>query len=229
MMRTFMLECNKKVDTFCCIHMPKPPTARLELNAFLEAQGTGAVFTRRDVQGLAPAGSIGSALARLVKEGRLQRLGPGLFHYPRFNSELRRVVPPDLHAIAQALARKFGWTLIPSGQWAANQLGLSTQVPAHAEYFSDGPDRTESFGRRRLKIRHARPKDLLVHDPEVSAIIQALRYLGKDRVDKSVVRQLCNDIPKPVRDRLLELTRSTSHWLHDIARRLVNEEGLDGG
>lgn len=209
--------------------MPKPATARARLEEYLTSLPAGAIFSRRDVQGLAPAGSIGSALARMVGEGRLERLGPGLFHLPRINPRLQRAVPPDIHDVAQALARKFSWTLIPSGQWAANRLGLSTQVPAQAEYLSDGPDRTETVGRRRLRIRHARPKDLLADDPEVSVVIQALRNLGREAVDDTVVRRLRRTLPGNVRERLVERTRSTSHWLHEVARRLADDGEVGHG
>lgn len=209
--------------------MSKPATARARLESYLETLERGAVFSRRDVQGLAPAGSIGSALARMVGEGRLERLGPGLFHLPRVNPRLQRAVPPDIHDVAQALARKFGWTLVPSGQWAANRLGLSTQVPAQAEYLSNGPDRTETVGRRRLRIRHARPKDLLADDPEVSLVIQALRHLGRDAVDAPVLDKLRKTLPNGVRERLFERTRSTSHWLHEVASQLVDEREVGHG
>jgi hypothetical protein len=61
----------------------------------------------------------------LAKEGKIHRLLRGVYEYPAFSRLLNAPANPDPDAIAQAIARAHGWTLIPSGGMALNILGLS--------------------------------------------------------------------------------------------------------
>ena len=66
---------------------------------------------------------------RLVREGRLQKLGQGLFVVPkasRFGN-----VPPDLHTVLTAFLE--GAPFVPTGPPAWNSLGLgATAMWAHS-------------------------------------------------------------------------------------------------
>lgn len=68
------------------------------------------------------------------------------------------LVEPD--QIAAALARKMARRLQSAGGQAANALGLSTQVPAHAVYLTDGLRRNVQAGGQIAELRHAQPRSL---------------------------------------------------------------------
>jgi len=203
--------------------MPRPPTVQQALEAFLEEKGPGYVFTRPDLRGLADTGTLGKALARLTDQGKIKRLQRGLFQVPRFSARLGQELPPQPEQVAEALARKFGWTIIPHGSWAANRLGLIEQVPAQLRYLSSGPDRTLRLGKRVITFTHARPKDLGADDPQVGAVIQALRYLGRARVDEQLKRRLRKALPADLRRRLLERAGHASDWLYELSRDIAPE------
>lgn len=82
----------------------------------------------------------------------------GLYDLPKFNPDLEAELTPDLHNAAQAVARRQRWRIIPEGAWAANVLGLSTQVPSKITYLIDGPKHQIAVGRRMIFFKHARPK-----------------------------------------------------------------------
>ncbi len=96
----------------------------------LRRQGQGKVFTPKDFLDLGSRESVDQALSRLAKAVTVQRLGRGLYCYPKINKRLGIIIPPDVDEIASALARQTGSRIAPSGAMAANRLGLSTQVPA---------------------------------------------------------------------------------------------------
>jgi hypothetical protein len=73
--------------------------------------------------------AVDQTMSRLVRAAQLQRAARGLYHVSQLNQRLGIVVPPDVDRLATALARKTGSRILPSGAAAANQLGLSTQVP----------------------------------------------------------------------------------------------------
>jgi hypothetical protein len=64
---------------------------------------------------------------------------------------------------------------------AANALGLSTQVPAHFDYLTDGPSRKVAVGRRSVRLRHVAPKRLKL-PAGASSVVEALRYVGRPAV-----------------------------------------------
>src|ERR1700689_4681079 len=105
--------------------------------------GAGAVFTPKDFLDIATRGMVDVTLKKLLAVGKVRRLSRGLYDLPRHSILLKTELSPDIDAVAQAIARRFRWRIVPSGAHAANLLGLSTQVPAKAIYLADGIDRTK--------------------------------------------------------------------------------------
>ncbi len=58
---------------------------------------------------------VDMALKRLADEGTIRRVMRGIYDYPRYSDLLKQNVAPDIHQIAQALARKFGWRIQADG------------------------------------------------------------------------------------------------------------------
>jgi len=189
----------------------------------VKREGIEEAFVRKDLLAIASGGVIGVALSRLVKEGKIRRIGRGLFDCPKFSKFLGEAVAPDIDKVAQAIARKHRWTISPDGATAANALGLSQQVPAQIVYLSDGPTRLVSMGRRKISFRHASPKDLKMQHYSSRFIAQALHFLGKENVNSEVIVQLRRDIPAKDRDAFLDDTRYGTGWIHDVAKRLKEE------
>lgn len=73
---------------------------------------------------------------------------------------------------------------MPEGAWAANLLGLSTQVPSKIIYLTDGPNNVVPIGRRSIQFKHARPKAMAEPEGKIALVVQALRHLGKDGVSQ---------------------------------------------
>src|SRR5207248_6126475 len=134
--------------------------------------------------------TIDSALHRREHEGVIRRVIRGIYDYPRYSEALGGPTSPDIDKIAHALARKFAWRIQPNGATAQNLLGLSTQVPAHAVYLSDGPDRSYTVGRTTLDFEHTALKRSEDHTSELQSPYdlvcrlllekKKLQYLGSD-------------------------------------------------
>lgn len=69
-----------------------------------------------------------------------------------------------------------------TGAYAANALGLSTQVPAKVIVLADGVPRKVALGKLTLSFRRAAPRNLLGAGTRAGLVIQALHYL-KDSPD----------------------------------------------
>src|ERR1700721_211748 len=95
-----------------------------------------------------------------------------------------------LDLAARAIARKQRWKIVPDGAWAANLLGLSTQVPSKIVYLTDGPNKEVPIGRRIIYFKHARPKAMAGVEGKFALVVQALRHLGKESVGPREIKTL---------------------------------------
>jgi hypothetical protein len=144
--------------------------------------GRGSVFTPKDFLDLASHEAARKILSRLEQEGKVRRVLRGVYEYPEFSKLLNAPASPKPDAIAQAIARAHGWTVIPSDETALNILGLSTQVPAQWQYFSDGPTKKYSWKGGNLVLKHRTNQETTSLSLPTAVVVQALKGLGKDRV-----------------------------------------------
>ncbi len=187
--------------------------------------GPGSVFTPKDLLNLGPRGSVDVALSKMTSEGRIRRLSRGLYEVPKHSDFLGGPLSPDSDQIAQAIARRYRWRIIPEGALAANMLGLSTQVPARISYLSDGPTRQVKVGRQTIRFKHARPKQMGVASAASSLVIQALRHLGEDGITEEVITVLRTRLSRSEQRRLIRDARLSSDWIHSVARQIAEGTG----
>jgi uncharacterized protein DUF6088 len=184
---------------------------------------TGRVLMAKDFLDIASRGTVDVALSALVREGKIRRIQRGLYDRPKTNPALGGVLSVDIDQAARALARRFQWTLIPAGAWAANLLGLSTQVPAKIIYLSDGPSKRVPLDRRMLHFKHARPHVFRERGGKPAIVIEALRHLGKEHVDRKAVLRLKNALSDSEKRRLIKATRFGVEWIYDTAKKIAGK------
>jgi len=183
--------------------------------------GRGYVFTRKDFQDIAPSGSTGKILSRMVKDDMIRRIGRGIFDFPNINPALGGQLSPDIDQAAKAIARKFRWSILPYGNLAANRLGLSQQVPAKLTYLSDGPTKELEIENNVIYFRHARPKEMYADSFISGLVVQALRYFGKDRVDDKVIAHLKQKLSPNEKKEILENIRYSTEWIYKVVQRIT--------
>ena len=188
----------------------------------LRRRGRGNVFTPKDYLDIGSRMAVDQALSRLVKAGVVERLGRGLYRYLKTNKRLGIAIPPNVDEIADALARQTGSRTAPSGATAANQLGLTTQVPVKPTYLTDGRSRKVSVGDFVIVLKHVAPKELPVGNRTSATVVQALRHLGKDSVDALVLNKIREAITSKHRTQLLQDARYTTDWIGDAIRKIAN-------
>ena len=186
-------------------------------------RGRGWAFTKTDfVAGFGEV-NIHQALSALARAGRIRRVCHGVYDYPRHSELLGQALSPDIDQVAAALARKFNWRIQPSGDAALNLLGLSTQVPGRWVYLSDGPSREYPIGeagRQTLAFRKSPLKDTGFRHRESGLLVQALKALGKERVDTNAVETLRSRLEPKLRRQILADTRAVSGWILQIIKQV---------
>ena len=121
---------------------------------------------------------------------------------------------------ACAIARRQRWKIVPEGAWAANLLGLSTQVPAKITYLTDGPTKQVPIGRRTIHFKHARPKTLAGLDGKFALVVQALRYLGKKKVGHWEIETIRAGLSSAERRKFVMDMRLGIDWIYQVAKKV---------
>ncbi|MCY3736844.1 MAG: DUF6088 family protein [Gemmatimonadaceae bacterium] len=186
------------------------------------------VCTPGDFLDLGGREAVSRALSRLVKAGRLRRVGHGLYDRPRISSVLNRPAPVDLEAAIAALARRDGVRIMPDGMVAANQLGLTNAVPAKVSYVTDGHSRTLEIDGRTVRFRHAGPRVMQWAGRPAAPVVQALRWLGRRAAsDGEAVSTLSRHLPDHVKLDLLRNSRDLPGWALPLARSIASDQAGD--
>jgi hypothetical protein len=186
-------------------------------------RGRGWTFSKIDFVAEFGENNIHQALFNLEKSGRIRRVIRGVYDYPRYSDLLKQELSPDIDQVAQALARKFNWKIYPSGDTALNLLGLSTQVPAKWVYLSNGPNREYKIGKHVLSFKKTALKDLGFSERESGLIVQALKALGKENIDKKVMTALRKRLDGKKCARILKDTRTVTGWVYKIIKEICKE------
>ena len=195
------------------------PLIMKQVRARIEEATPGDIFIPADFSDLAEPRKITMCLSRLHEDGTLEKVKRGVYMKPRFSKLLNRPVPPREDAVAKAIARNHGWTIVPCGDTALNMLGLSTQIPVVWLYVSDGPYKTYETDGIRLQFKHTDRKSELIGVSESTAlIIQALRAFGKDNLDSQTISKLSGRLNEKEKYQILQESRYITAWIYEAIK-----------
>ncbi len=186
----------------------------------VHGHGRGWVFTPDDFRDLGSRDAVASSLKRYKQSEKIRQLDRGLYDYPR-TDDLLGVLLPSTDDIAKALVGRDAIRLQPSGAYAANLLGLSTQVPMKVVYLTDGRSRTVQVGNQQIILKQTTPRNMKTAGKISGLVIQALRHIGRTQVDDAVVRQLNKRLDDAARKQLMKDIRYAPAWIAEIFRQLV--------
>lgn len=186
----------------------------------IQAQGPGWVFTPQDFADLGSRDAVATALRRHKAADTIRSLGRGLYDVPRHH-DLFGVLWPEIDAIKQALERKDGLRLQPTGVYAANLLGLSEQVPAKVVFLTDGASRMVKVGPTQIQLKRTTPRHMAAAGKLSGLVIQALRSFGHVHVQPRHADILRERIPAKERAGLLDDLALAPAWMHPILRKVA--------
>lgn len=215
--------------------MPRGPA--LDLATRIDervAAETGKVWTPVDFLDLGPRAAIDKALQRLADDSKLYRVARGLYYRRRRNSLTRKPTEPDVRSILDAIARRDRSRMVVDGLAAANDLGLTTAVPARVMVLTDARLRPIRIGRQRIVFRTVAPKRLYWAGRPAMRVVQAL-YWFKDILnsgDAQTLRRLHTILADPahgaaIRNDLREGLSTLPIWMQTTVRQLLERHSHD--
>jgi len=189
-----------------------------KINNQIKVKKLGNVFTPIDFQKVGSRDAIDQTLSRLAKSGVIRRLGQGIYEKPK--KSRFGILPPDAMLVAEALARSTQSKLQVSEAYAANRLGLTTQVPGKFIYYIEGTPRSRKIGNQEIIFKRATPKRMAGAGKKVGLIIQALRYFGANNIDDTVLEKVSNKLSLSDKQDLEKEKYALPIWLQDSIEKL---------
>jgi len=184
----------------------------------------GEALPVRDFLDLGNRAAVAQALSRLARQQKIRRVGRGLYEMPRIGKLLNKPVVQSPDELVRAWARKNGLRVVPSGAYAANLLGLTTQVPAKIIYYTNGRTRSLTLGPYSIKLLNRGPKTMDVKGRLAPLVFQALRHLGQNGLSPKLIRHLQSKLSKKEKDELNRNHRYAVAWIKPIIEQITREE-----
>ncbi|MPM47443.1 hypothetical protein SDC9_94153 [bioreactor metagenome] len=196
-----------------------------QIKARTDKSEPGTVFIPSDFFDIAEAVKVNVALKRLRDGGELRRVMRGVYAKPKYSELLKTEIPPRSDDIAKAIARNYGWTIVPCGDTALNLLGLSPQVPAVWLYVSDGPYKSYEADEIALKFKHTDNKNEVIGiSYQTALIIQALKALGKENVTDKEISELSKALNRSQKQEMLLESRRVTAWVYEYIKQICMVE-----
>ena len=158
----------------------------------VKKRGRGTIFFAQDMLQYGQRLSVLKALERMAAAGTILRVSRGIYCYPKIDKQLGLgALYPSLDEIAQAVAKRDKARIAPTGSYALNILGLSTQVQMNVVYLTDGTARRLTIGNGKgILFKHTAPKNLAFRSRTAMYITFALKELGQDGVTQEHIDRI---------------------------------------
>lgn len=179
---------------------------------------SGSVFVATDFADITDKKTASVILTRIEAEGIIRRVLRGVYDKPEYNEFLKEYIAPIPDNVAHALARNYGWTIVPCGDTALNLLGLSTQVPATWVYVSDGTYKEYTYDNTTIQFKKTTNKEVSKLSYKTALTIQALKALGKDKIDDAVLDGLRKLLTDGEKQAMMSEAKTATSWIYEYIR-----------
>ena len=180
----------------------------------------GVMFFPQDFQKIGSSEAIRLALHRLVKQNFILRVAQGIYVRPIVD-ELVGIVMPTTEEVAINIAKRDHCKILPTGIYALNALGLSTQVPMNVVLLTDGSPRLIKVGKRTIKFKKTSPKNLLAKGEISKLVIQALKQIGTNLQTESEEAKIIELLKKEKQDILIHDIKLAPVWIQKIMSKAL--------
>ena len=194
------------------------------------------IWTPSDFADLAGRAAVDKTLQRLASAGELRRIDRGLYDRPRKSQLTGRPTVPDYRAVIRAVMRRDQARAVVDGMTAANDLGLTTAVPARIEVLVDARLKPIKLGNQEIHFKYAAPSRLYWADRPAMRVVQALHWMQdmltdnseRQRVRTALQRLLADpQHGQAIRDDLRAGLPALPIWMQEFLRCLLNPDTLD--
>ncbi len=195
-----------------------------EIIKYIQRNRHGKIFFASEFRKFGSNEAVRQTLSRLCKKNFLIRLSAGIYLYPQYD-KLIGIVYPSIENIAKTIAKREKTRLIPTGVYALNALGLSTQVPAKVVFLTDGTARVVKVGKKAtVKFKRTVAKNLSYKGKISLLAISALREIGKDKVTDEHLQKIKEALQHEKYENIIHDANLAPVWISNIILKLIKNE-----
>lgn len=199
----------------------------------IETADPATVWTPVDFLDVGTRDAVDKSLQRLARAGVLRRIDRGLYDRPAISSLTKAPRTPDYRKVLDALARRDQARMLIDGLTAANDLGLTTAVPARVVVHTDMRRRSIPLGNLTIEFKLTAPSKLYWAGRPAMRVVQALFWL-KDMLASDadrILSRLAAILADPahgvaIREDLRVGLRTLPAWMQHVVRRVVDAAAL---
>lgn len=189
----------------------------------IEALPKGELLLPADFSDLGSSEAVRLSLFRLEKQGVISRVAQGIYVRPKESNLIGKLLP-TAEEVAEAIVKRDRIRTVPTGSYALNALGLSTQVPMNIVLLTDGSPREIRVGKRKIKFKKTTPKNLLAKGKISRLVIQALKEIGNGKVTEAEEKKIVDLLRKEDEKDLRHDIALAPVWIQKIMQRALEKE-----
>lgn len=222
--------------------MPDPNSDTLKrIHDRIATTAPSGVWSRADFLDIGTPNAVEKALQRLAHRGDIRRPYRGLYDKPGTSKLTGKMVFPSRSAFIDAIARRDKLRVLVDGMTAANDLGLTTAVPARSTIHADTYPRTIEIEANAGDPNATKPVIYTLDFKRIAAktafwagrpamrVVQALNWFRDDRSSlepavSGIVRHLTQS---PHRQGILQDLQENIHalpaWMFPVVNTIIAE------
>lgn len=220
--------------------MPDPTSDTLDrIYDRIASKAPAGVWSRADFLDIGSPNAVEKALQRLTLRGKIRRPHRGLYDKPGTSKLTGKLIFPPRSSFIDAIARRDKLRVLVDGMTAANDLGLTTAVPARSTIHADTYPRTIEIDASagdpkattpviyKLDFKRIAAKTAFWAGRPAMRVVQALNWFRDDRLSldaaiNGIVRHFSRDtncqlIVQDLRDNI----RAVPAWMHPLIETIV--------
>jgi hypothetical protein len=224
--------------------MPDPTSDTLDrIHDRIAKAAPAGVWSRADFLDIGTPNAVEKALQRLTLRRDIRRPHRGLYDKPGFSKLTGKMVFPPRASFIDAIARRDKLRVLVDGMTAANDLGLTTAVPARSTIYADTYPRTIEIEANAGDPNATQPVIYKLDFKRISAktafwagrpamrVVQALMWFRDERPSldaavNGIVRHLSRD---PNRQKVAQDLRDNIHavpaWMYPLVETIARKLG----
>ena len=194
-----------------------------QIEIYLKGKRKGKIYFTSDFRNLVPESAIRMTLSRLVKSKTLIRLAQGVYYYPKTDLKTGIMLLPSVEDIADALAKRDKARIVPTGAYAMNKLGLTTQVPMKIVFLTDNVPRKVKIGRTWITFQKAATKNFAYKSYVTMLVSFALSEIGKDNVTPQNIATIVSTLLQEDKEKIKKDLALTPAWIRKIIENMIDD------
>lgn len=189
-----------------------------KIRYIIDRKKHGVILFAGDFADMGERKTINKAFERIALSGKIIRLARGIYCKPKVDTEFGfGILYPSVDDVAQAIAQRDKCRIVPTGDAALNKLGLSTQVPMNAVYFTDGtPRRIKIYNGKGILFKHVVPKRLDFKSELLMLITFALQAIGQGNVSDEQLKRINQLLSHEPKEQIVEDLKLVPGWIRSI-------------